>query len=349
MKIKLLGKLSLKKAVKTGEGQRKTEKERVEERREEVLARGRKFKYPLQYAKHKMVVNTIIVALVAVVALGLTGFLELYKFQDMGDIMYRISRILPLPVAEVDGEKVKFADYLMTARSSIAALEQQSGLEDNSEDKETMIEVYKRTALTQAEDLTYAVKLAKEEEIEVSNEEVAKAFDEHRKVGGAERSEESFLKVLATNFGLSKREYQRMLYLALLRAKVEQKIDTEALKTAEALERELSENGGDFQAAKEKFGERVELEGTSGLIDNKNVDGGRSGKAASLEEGAQSGKFVSSNGDGYYFVKLNKKTETQVDYVSLFVKFKEFDKRLEMIRESGGVKEYIKLKETQEE
>ena len=29
----------------------KTELERVEERREEVLSKGRKFKYPLQYAK----------------------------------------------------------------------------------------------------------------------------------------------------------------------------------------------------------------------------------------------------------------------------------------------------------
>ena len=70
---------------------RKTEKEKVEERREEVLSRGRKFKYPLQYAKHRLIINTIIVAVVAVMMLSLTGWLALYKFQDMGDIMYRIS------------------------------------------------------------------------------------------------------------------------------------------------------------------------------------------------------------------------------------------------------------------
>ena len=54
---------------------------------------------------------------------------------------------------------------------------------------------------------------------------------------------------------------------------------------------------------------------------------------------------VSSNGDGYYFVKLVDKTETQVDYVSLFIKFSEFDKRLEEIRAEGGVKEYIEIPE----
>lgn len=343
MKRRLSGKLTLRRATKKDGVQLKTEKERVEERREEVLARGRKFKYPLQYAKHKMMINTVVIAFVAVLALGLTGFLELYKFQDMGDIMYRISCILPLSVAEIDGEKVRFSDYLMMARSSIAALEQQSGLEDNSEDKEAMMNVYKRTALTQAEDLTYALKIAKEKGITVSNEEVDEAFDEHRKVGGAERSEESFLKVLSTNFGLTKKEYQRMLYLALVRAKVEQEIDTEALKITEAIEKKLDENGGNFQAVKEEFGDKVEFDGTGGLIDNKNVDGGRSGKAASLDEGGISEKFVSSNGDGYYFVKLKEKTDAQVDYVSLFVRFAEFSRELDQVREKGNIKEYIKV------
>ena len=42
---------------KEAEQKKMTEKEKVEERREEVLARGRKFKYPLQYAKHRLMIN----------------------------------------------------------------------------------------------------------------------------------------------------------------------------------------------------------------------------------------------------------------------------------------------------
>ena len=325
--------------------ERKTEKEKVEERREEVLARGRKFKYPLQYAKHKLVINTIIIGVVAVVGLVVAGWAALYKFGDMGDIMYRISMIIPVSVARIDGENVRFSDYLMTARSSLKTLEQQSGLENNSADEAAMINGYKRSALTQAEDLSFALKLGKELGIEVSDEEVEKAFDEHRKVGGTERSEESFLKVLNTNFGLSKTEYKRMLYLALMRAKVEQKLDTEANKLAETVAQKLATNGEDFQKIAEEMNGKVIFEATGGLIDNKNVDGGRSGVAANLEKGAHSGKIVSSNGDGYYFVKLVDKTETQVDYVSLFIKFSEFDKRLEEIRAEGGVKEYIEIPE----
>ena len=38
-----------------------------------------------------------------------------------------------------------------------------------------------------------------------------------------------------------------------------------------------------------------------------------------------------------------------MNYVSLFVKFEEFDKRLAEIREQGKVKEYIDIREIGEE
>lgn len=338
--------MSLKLPLKKGdEKNRKSEKEKVEERREEVLSRGRKFKYPLQYAKHKLVINTIIIAVVGVVLLTVAGWAALYKFQDMGDIMYRISRVVPVKVASVDGEGVLFSDYLMMARSSISALDQQSAFDGKEEDMAAVENGYKRQALTQAEELAYALKLAKELNVEVSEEEIDKAFDEHRRVGGAERSEESFLKVLNTNFGLSKDEYKRMLYLSLMRSKVEQKIDSAAEKTAKQIEETLKANGGDFDAVRNEMGEKVEYGATGGLIDNKNVDGGRSGMASSLAPGEVSKRFLSSNGDGYYFVKTLEKTETQVNYVSLYVRFTEFAKRFREVKEAGLIREYIELSE----
>ena len=330
---------------KGADKERKTEREKVEERREEVLSRGRKFKYPLQYAKHKLVINTVVIAVVGVVLLVVAGWAALYKFQDMGDIMYRISLVVPVPVASVDGKNVRFSDYLMTARSSLTTLDTQSAFDGREEDYGAVENGYKRQALTQVEELTYALKLSDELELTVSEEEVAAAFDEHRKVGGAERSEDSFLKVLNTNFGLSKDEYNRMLYLSLMKSKVAQKVDEEAEKTAKKVEQILRENGGDFQATKDALGERVEFATTGGLIDNKNVDGGRSGKAMSLKVGETSERFLSTNGDGYYFVKTMDKNDTQVSYVSLYVKFTEFGKRFAAIQEQGLIKEYITIPE----
>ena len=321
----------------------KTEKEKVEERREEILANGRKFKYPLQYAKHKTVFYTIIIATVAMVALFSLGWAMLYKIQNTGDVIYRITKVLPVVVAKVDGEDVRFSDYLMIYRSSLKAVEQQSGQLGEGEDADYVRMGYKRSSLDSAEEYTFALKLGRELGIEVTDDEVREAFDEHRKVGGVERSEESFLKIISDNFGLSKEEYNRLIYLSLMKEKVEEKIDDEANRIAGEVERLLAENGGDYAGVKGTLGEEISYEDTGGLVDNKNIDGGRATKAAKMEAGEQSGRFVSSNGDGYYFVKLVAKTDTQVTYVSIKVPFLEFEKRMSEKREAGAIQEYIEL------
>lgn len=321
----------------------KTEREKVEERREEVLAKGRKFKYPLQYTKHKLVINTILVAAVAVVAMVVAGWLALYQFQSTGEMMYRVTQVLPVPVAEVDGAKVRYSDYLMIYRSNLQTSEQQSGQLGNTEDDDLVRAEYKRTALEAAVEYTYAMKLGKELGLSVAEEEINQAFDEHRKVGGVERSEEAFLKIVQDNFGMNRREYRRMLELTLMKAKVEQEIDETAQAVAAEVETMLNENGGDMAAVAESLGEQVEYEATGQLVDNMNVDGGRSNKAMTLEPGQVSERFLSNNGDGYYFVKLVEKTETQVNYESIKVKFTTFAERVAQLYEEGKVKELIEV------
>jgi len=320
----------------------KTEREKVEERREEVLAHGRKFKYPLQYAKHKLMINTIIVALIALVLMVVTGWAMLYKLQDTGDMIYRVTQVMPVPVAEVDGAKVRYSDYLMIYRSNLMTAEQQGGQLGNSEDDEAVRQNYKKAALYSAVEYTYAVKLGEERGIVVSDAEVDKAFDEHRKVGGVERSEEGFLKILRDNFGMSKAEYRRMLYLTLMRAKVAQAVDETALTQAAEVERLLKENDNDLRKTADSI-EGVDYEETGRLVDNMNVDGGRSTVAMTLEAGQVSERFLSSNGDGYYYVKLVDKTSSEVNYGSLKIVFSEFDKMVANLYATDKVEAYIDL------
>ena len=323
---------------------KKTEKEKMEERREKVLAQGRKFKYPLQYAKHTIIAGAMVVAILAIAISVVLGWTLLYKVQNTSDVLYRISKVIPLTVAEVDGEKVRFSDYLMLYRSSLATVEQQSGQFSGEEEVASVKERYKRIALDRAEEQALALKYGRELGIEINDEQIDELWDEHRKMGGVDRSEESFLKILNDNFKLSRSEYRRMLYLSLMKLEVEKQID----KEASGLAAEISGLVGskDFATLAKIYGERVQFEETGGLIDNKNVDGGRSNKAMSLEPGQVSEQFVSNNGEGYFFVKLIEKNKTQVNYMSLAVPFGEFTKRMEEVREKGLVKEYIKLSES---
>ena len=326
-----------------GQPEHLTEKEKLEERREEVLSKGRKFKYPMQFAKHRMVFITIAIAFVALIIAGVLGWTALYKTQSTGDILYRLTTIIPVPVASIDDENVRYSDYLMIYRSSITPVEQQNGTFSNKEsDSETFRNFYKRTALTQAEDYTYALKLAKQLGVTITDEQINKEFDEHRNFGGTERSRESFLKVVKESFGLTEREYRRMLYLSLVKVEVSKKIDTVATENAyKAHERVLA--GDDFQKVAEELG--IEYSATGELADVKNVDGGRSTKAYGMEPGQISDVFVSENGDCYYIIKLLEKNDTQVNYVSLSIPFTEFDNRLKVVREENRVEEFITFDE----
>jgi len=327
---------------------KKSEKQKLDERREEVLAKGRKFKYPLQFAKHRLVLITVIVSIFAVIALVGVGYAALYKVQDAGDIVYRITKVLPVPIAKIDGKSVRYSDYLMIYRSSIIPVEEQSTI-GSATDIEEMKNYYKREALTEAEDYAYAEKLAEELGVNVSEDAINEAFEQHRTAGGADRSKESFLKVLADNFGMSEKEYRRMLKMTLLKAEVAKKVDERALATINQAKELLEKNDNDMQKVADELGEAVVYEESGGLVSMMNVDGGRATKAYSLDEGAVSEVFVSSNGNGYYIVKTISKGDAEVEYQSIEVSFTELDERLAKLREENKVEEYIEIPETGEE
>lgn len=322
---------------------KKTEQEKVEERREEVLAKGRKFKYPLQWTKHRVVINTILIAVILLAVIIAGGWLALYRFNMTDDLLFRVTEVIPLPVATVDGEDVRFSDYLIFYHGSMNSLERQSGSQFDEGSVEGLRNEYKRAALTEAEQYTYASKLAKEQGITVTDEEIATEFDRHLKIGGVDRSEEGFIKIIKDNFGLSKAEYERMLYLTLIKSKVEIEIDATAKATAERVEQILAGSDNDYQKVAEELGDQIIYEETGGLVDSKNIDGGRASEAMKLEPGQSSGKFISMNGDSYYFVKLIQKTDTEVNFVSIKVPFTEFDKRFGALYDEGKITEYITI------
>lgn len=96
----------------------------VAEHRERILAGGRRFKYPLQYVRHKLVFNAIFISVIALAMVVAAGWWQLYSAQNTSEFMYRITKVLPLPVANVDGQPVLYSDYLMKYLSSVHYLAQ---------------------------------------------------------------------------------------------------------------------------------------------------------------------------------------------------------------------------------
>ena len=101
---------------------KKTEQEKVEERREEVLATGRKFKYPLQWTRHRIIISTILITIVVFAVIIAGGWLALYRLGMTDDLLFKVTEIVPIPVASVDGAETRFSDYLMFYRSSMTSI-----------------------------------------------------------------------------------------------------------------------------------------------------------------------------------------------------------------------------------
>lgn len=319
----------------------------IAEHRQHVLSEGRRFKYPVQYVKHRLVINTVIIAVVSLILLSTFFWWFSYKNQDSGDITYRITKVLSLPVAKVDGEPVKFSDYLMRYRSSINYLIERDQINLSTDEGRIQAEAIKRRELDGVIADTYAAKIAKQENLEITDEELEGFIIQERDSVGGGVSESTYNNAIATYYGWSPKEYREVMRSKLLLRKVSLEIDTSAREASESANKAIKA-GQDLKAVADSL--NAEKDGTAVYsipmwVPKDNYDGGLAAAASKLDVGEVSGPISNNKGTGYYFVKLVESNETQVKYELLQITLSEFSKRLEQIKaRDGGVKEYIEIK-----
>ncbi|HJP81164.1 MAG TPA: SurA N-terminal domain-containing protein [Candidatus Saccharimonadales bacterium] len=319
--------------------------ETVAEHRERILAGGRRFKYPIQYARHRLVFNTIIVTVVALLLIVGLGWWQLYIVQNSSTFFYRVTRVLPLPVASVDGESVRYSNYLMYYNSSVHYLEKSEQVNIQSEDGKRQADYIKRKSMDNVIADAFAEKKARELKITVDESRVDKVIEDDRNTANGVISQETYDASALNVLGWTPDEYRQDARSKLIRQDVSYAIDTQAkkreeqaatlLQTTNNLDDVATKLGGDGAA-------KVTV-GVSGLVPRSNRDGGLSTTAVSLDEEKVSGAVKTTTGDGYYFVKLLKKTDTQVSYAYLKVPLTAFSEQLAQLKKDGKIHEYITI------
>lgn len=319
--------------------------ETVAEHRERILAGGRRFKYPMQYARHKLVINTIIVTVVALVLLVLFGWWQLYSVQNTSEFFYRVTRVIPVPVASVADEQVRYSDYLMYYNSSAHYLQQSEQLDLDSKDGQRQVDFIKRKSMDTVIADAYARKLAREMGITVDESRVDKVISDDRNTANGRISQETYDASALNILGWAPDEYRRDAHNKLIRQDVSYAIDDHARETKEKAADILKKEHDLDKVAKMLGGEgdaKVSA-GISGLVPKTNRDGGLSEAALKLKKGEISPAIKTTTGDGYYFVKLLEKNDTQISYAYLRIPLTEFDKRLAQVKADGKVHEYIDI------
>lgn len=335
----------LKRVRKTEEEERlsRITNETVAEHREQILAGGRKFKYPIQYAKHRLVIMSVAIGIVTVAVLILVGWQQLYLAQNTSKFMYRLTQLIPVPVANVDGESVRYSDFLKKYRSSIHALQQQNSINLRTTDGKRQADYIKRTQLDTVEKDTYAIKLARENKVTVTNEEVDAFIN--KDLASKSVSLEAYEKtVLSSFYDWTLADYREVVRTELLKRKVSFSIDQAAEREVRSIEKRLAA-GEDFAAVAKQVSDDVttkEAGGDVGALPLDNQDSnGLIAAARHMSVGQLSAPIQGT--DGYYLIKLVARTDTSVHYSQIKVELTEFNKRFESVQNAGKIREHIKV------
>jgi hypothetical protein len=249
--------------------------ETIAEHREEVLAGARKYIYPLQHSKHRVVLISVAIFIVTIVGFFTYCTLALYNFQSTSTFIYRVTQVIPFPVARTGGNLVSYESYLFELRHYMHYYETQQKLSFDSEEGKAQLAEFKKRALERVVNDAYIKRLARENGVEVSNQEVDEQIAVVRSQNRLGNSDEVFENVLRDFWGWSLNDFKRSLRTQLLAQKVVSKLDNETHDRAEAAMAELRA-GTNFTDVAKKYSDdpaTKELGGEfPGLIDKTNRD-----------------------------------------------------------------------------
>lgn len=317
----------------------------VAEHRERVLAGGRRFKYPIQYARHKLVINAILISFAAFVIAIAIGYWQLYGVQNTSEFFYRVTRFVPVPVAVVDGQNVLYGDYLMKYRSSVHYLENKEQVSLKTDDGKRQVEYIKQQSMQDAIADAYAEKLAGQLGIKIENSEIEDFLLQQRRSEDGEISLQTYESVIADFYGWSPSEYRHAVERKLLRQKVSYSMDDQAKALADEILLVATKPASVFKSIADSYakqGKDTVSYGVSGWVPNTNQDGGLA-KQASQGKKDQISLIKSTMGDGYYVVKTIDIKATEVSYEYIHIELTAFDTKLEEVKNAGKIQEYITI------
>ncbi len=321
--------------------------ETVAEHREKILAGGRKFKYPIQYARHKLVINALIVTFASIVFLLVIAWWQLYIVQNSSTFLYRVTRILPVPVASINGEQVRFSDYLVQYRGSEYYLSKYGEIKFNTPDGKTQLDYIKRESMNKAIADAYARQIASQQSIKVTSKDVDKVIDQQRNTANGRISQETYDASSLMIYGWSPSDYRLAVERSILTTRVAFAVDKNAKSQVTRASELLKQQNNDFTKVAEQLsaseGGKV-IAGQSGLVSNVSTFGGlQVSDVAKLAKDQTSGVIQSSTDDGYYFVKVVDKNDTQVSFAYLHIPLTTFSTDLATLKKDGKIAEFIRL------
>lgn len=318
----------------------------VAEHREEVLASARKYIYPLQHSKHRIVGVSIAIFVLALVIFFSYTLLALYKFHTNSTFIYKVTQVLPFPVAKAGSNFVAYENYLFDIRRYMHYYETQQDVDFSSKSGKEQLAQFRQRALQGVIDDAYVKQLAKENSVSVSRGEVNQQIQllrDQNRLGG---NDQVFEDVLREFWGWSVDDFRRELSQQLLAQKVIAKLDTKAQGRANEALAQLTA-GTDFAAVAKNYSDDEATKESGGeygiVIDNSNREIPPQVMAELLKlQPGQTSKIIQAQ-QGLEIVKVYENNENKIRAGHILFKFQALDTYLGPIKDKEKPKKFISL------
>lgn len=205
--------------------------ETIAEHREDVLSGARKYIYPLAHSKHRIIVITTGIIVTTIVAFLIYCGLALYKFYQYNSFLYRVTQVVPFPIAREGGRFIDYENYLFELRHYVHYYENQLQRNFSGADKTQLLQ-FRKQALDNTLNTAYIRELAEERGVSVSNREVDDRINQVRSQNRLGSNDRVFEDVLRDYWGWSLSDFKRSLKQQVLTEKVTAKLDTAASQKA---------------------------------------------------------------------------------------------------------------------
>jgi len=314
--------------------------ETVAEHREEVLSSARKYIYPLQHSKHKIVLISTALFITALVAFFTYTTLALYRFKSNSSFLYGVTQVIPFPIAKAGGRFVSYENYLFELRHYIHYYETQQPQDFSA----AQLNDYKKRALNKVVDDAYVKQLAAQHKVSVSDQELNDQIAIVRNQNRLGANDKGFEDVLRENFGWSVSDFKRELKQQLLAQKVVAALDTNTTAQAKAAQAELNA-GADFATVAKKYSQDPATKDDGGdygfLLDktNRDIPAAVTDAVFKLKPGETSG--IINTG---YGLEIDKNLDNQGDKVHaahIVFAFKDINSYLNDLKSKQKTRFYI--------
>lgn len=317
----------------------------IAEHREEVLKGARKYIYPLQHSKHKLVVISITLFIVAFVAFFTYCVLALYQLKSTSDFLYRVTKVVPFPIARIGSDFVAYEDYLFEVQHYMHYYETQQKLDFDSDAGRQQLADFKKRTLEKVVNDAYVKKLAQQNNISVSNQEVdnqIRVVKNQNRLGG---NDKEFEAVLRDYWGWSMNDFKRSLKNQILTQKVVSHLDTDTHDRANVALAQLKQ-GKDFAQLAREVSEDPATKDAGGeysfLIDQNNRDISPKTVDALFRLKAGQHSEIVDTGYGLEIIKNIEDKNNQIKAAHIYFGFKDANQYINDLKDKEPTRTYIK-------